>query len=563
MPECQDIITSEEYGDFIWEIAENPEIIRQKYSEYCPQLIYYRYVCAYERLDRIREIGLRNYSYSSIPKLFGLMDTTAVAATGAIRLQNQTGFELTGRDVIVGFIDTGIDYTNSIFKNSTGQTRILEIWDQSDSSGNIPDGFDYGSLYTAVDINRALGDTNPYSVVPHRDENGHGTIMAGVACGGYDRQRDFVGSAPDASIAVVKLKPAKQYLRDYFFIKDGVDAYQENDIMLAVLYLMDLRMRYNRPLVIVLGVGTGNGSRTGGSPLAQLLGKMGQIIGNCVVVCSGNEANARLHYQGRLGDGMSEDVEFRVGADTKGFALELWGNTPDVFSVSLISPLGESIPRIPARKNYGQTVNFLLDGTTVEVDYRLVESGTGEELVFLRFINPSEGIWVIRVYGNNILNGAYNIWGNLNQFTENIFFLKPEPEGTLTVPSSAQNIITVGGFDNQSNSIYPPSGRGFTRDNRIKPDIVAPAVSVYAPNTTGGFTGKSGTSIGAALTAGCCAQMLQWGYVQGNEPYMRTNYIKNYLIRGAKRERDVEYPSPIWGYGEINVYNSFLIITRT
>ena len=109
MPECQDIITSEEYGDFIWEIAENPEIIRQKYSEYCPQLINYRYVCAYERLDRIREIGLRNYSYSSIPKLFGLMDTTAVAATGAIRLQNQTGFELTGRDVIVGFIDTGID----------------------------------------------------------------------------------------------------------------------------------------------------------------------------------------------------------------------------------------------------------------------------------------------------------------------------------------------------------------------------------------------------------------------------------------------------------------------
>ena len=139
MPECQDIITSEEYGDFIWEIAENPEIIRQKYSEYCPQLINYRYVCAYERLDRIREIGLRNYSYSSIPKLFGLMDTTAVAATGAIRLQNQTGFELTGRDVIVGFIDTGIDYTNSIFKNSTGQTRILEIWDQSDSSGNIPE----------------------------------------------------------------------------------------------------------------------------------------------------------------------------------------------------------------------------------------------------------------------------------------------------------------------------------------------------------------------------------------------------------------------------------------
>lgn len=564
MPECSEIIMSEEYADFIAEFSRSREEVEKDYAQSCPQFINYRYVSVYERLDRLAPIGLQYYPYGSIPKIFGLMDTTAVAATGAIRLQNQTGFELSGRDVIVGFIDTGIDYTNDIFKNRTGQTRIVEIWDQADTTGNQPENFAYGSVYTSADINRALNSDNPLEVVPHRDEIGHGTMMAGAACGTYNQQADFVGSAPDSMIAMVKLKPAKQYLKDFFFIDGDEPAYQENDIMLAVAYLMDLRFRYGKPMVIVLGIGTGNGSRTGGSPLAQLLSEVGQMIGSCIVVCSGNEANARLHYKGLLTEGMSEDVELRVGPGNPGFVLELWGNSPDIFSVSFVSPIGESVSRIPARKNASQTLDFLLDGTTIQVDYRLVESGTGGELVFMRFINPSEGIWVIKVYGSNILNGSFNIWGNLRQFTnEDTFFLKPEPEGTLTVPSSGANIITVGGYDNLNNSIYPPSGRGFTRDNRVKPDIVAPSVNVYVPNQRGGFTRSSGTSIGAALTAGCCAQMLQWGIVQQNEIYMKTNYIKNYLIRGAERERDVQYPSPVWGYGKIDVYNSFLILTRT
>ena len=564
MPECLEKIISEEYADFIWEFGGSREQIEEEFAEFCPQFINYRYVSVYERIDNIPPIGLKNYPYDSIPKLHGLMDTTSVAATGAIRLQNQTGFELTGRDVIVGFIDTGIDYTNDIFKNRTGQTRIIEIWDQTVNAGNHPEGIEYGNVYTADDINRALNSENPLEIVPHTDNIGHGTFMAGAACGTYNQQSEFIGSAPDSMIAVVKLKPAKKYLRDFFFINGDEPAYQENDIMLAIAYLMQLRLRYDKPMVIVLGIGTGNGSRTGGSALSQLLNEVGQIIGNCVVVCSGNEANARLHYEGMINDGMSQDVELRVGADNPGFILELWGSSPDVFSVSFVSPIGESVPRIPARKNASQTLDFLLDGTTVQVDYRLVQSGTGGELVFMRFINPSEGIWVIRVFGSNILNGKFNIWANLRQFTnEDMFFLKPEPEGTITIPSSARNVITVGGYDNSINAIYPPSGRGFTRDSRVKPDIVAPAVNVFGPDERGGFTRKSGTSVGAALTAGCCAQMLEWGVVQGNEPYMKTDYIKNYLIRGAARDRNVEYPSPVWGYGKIDVYNSFLILTRT
>ena len=564
MAECEEIITSEEYGDFIAEFGGNKENVLEQYMENCPQFVNNRYVILYGKLESIQSLNVENYPYSSIPNIYGLMDTTAVAATGAVRLQNQTGFELTGQDVIVGFIDTGIDYTNDIFKNATGQTRIISIWDQTDHTGNHPEDFDYGSEYTMEDINRALNSENPQDVVPQKDTIGHGTFMAGVACGRYDEQSDFIGTAPGSLIAMVKLKPAKQYLKDYFLIDTEEPAFQENDIMLAVSYLMGLKLKYNKPIVIVLGVGTGSGSRAGGSPLSQLLDETGQIIGNCVVVCSGNEGNERLHYGGVVEDNQVDEVEIRVGENNRGFVLELWGNSPDVFSVSFVSPLGESVPRIPARKDTSSRLNFLLEGTVIDVDYSLVESGVGEELILMRFINPSPGIWTIRVYGNNILSGKFNIWAGLRQFmNEDTYFLKPDPETTITVPSSSGNVITVGGYNHVTNSINPQSGRGFTTDNRVKPDVVAPSVNVYGPGLRQDFVRKSGTSVAAAMTAGCCAQMLQWGIVQQNEIYMKTNYIKNYLIRGAGRGRDITYPSRQWGYGEINVFNSFLILTTT
>lgn len=563
MPDCSEIILSEDYADFIGRYNASREELINQYEEQCPQFVNDKYLSLYEKIENIAPISVENYLYNSIPKLYGLMDTTAVAATGSIRLQNQTGFELTGRDVIVGFIDTGIDYTNDLFKTATGQTRILGIWDQTDNNGNHPEGLYYGSEYTREDINRAINSDRPESIVPQRDENGHGTFLAGVACGRYDEQNDFIGAAPDSFIAMVKLKPAKQYLRNYFFVNGDVPVFQENDIMLGVTYLRKLQLEYEKPLVIVLGLGCGNGGRVGLSPLSQVLDDIGNIIGNCVVVCSGNEGSARLHYSGAVSDGQVDNVELRVGENNPGFVLELWGNVPEIFSVSFISPFGESIARIPARKNKNETVNFLIEGTTIEIGYSIVESASGNELIFLRFINPSPGIWTIRVYGSNILTGRFDIWGNLRQFTdEDTYFLKPDPEKTITSPAGARNVITVGGYDNATNAFYPNSGRGFTRDNRVKPDLVAPSVNVYGPGLRQNFTRKTGTSVGTALTAGCCAQVLQWGVVETNEPYMKTDYIKSYLIRGAKRERDITYPSPQWGYGEINVFESFSVLTR-
>ena len=562
MSECAERIISEDYADFIIEIGFRENEARQEYKDLCIQDIGYKFSAIYYPLSEINPISVGEDTYIAIPKLFGLMDTSAVEATGALRLQRVRGTSLTGNGVIVGFIDTGIDYTNDIFKNVTGRTRILSIWDQSDQSGTHPQGIEFGSEYTREDIGRALQSENPYSIVPTKDTQGHGTFMAGVACGSEDVENNFIGAANESQIAVVKLKKAKKYLRDFYLIEENVqDVYQENDIMQAVTYLRNLSRRESKPLVLVLGLGTGSGQRSGGSALSQQLNDLGEMIGCCVVTCAGNEGNARLHYKGSVLNKEYEDVELRVGEGTNGFTMELWGNSPDIISVAFISPSGEMISRIPARVGQSDTVEFLLEKSKIDISYSLVEAGGGVELIFMRFIDPTPGVWIIRVYGNNILEGDYNIWLPIKQFIDKeTYFLKPNPDITLTVPSTTQATITVAAYDNMTNALFTDSSRGFTRTNEIKPDITAPGVNVYGPGINNNYVRKSGTSVAAALVAGNCAQLMQWGIVEKNETQMKTNYIKNFLIRGAIRDRNIVYPSKEWGYGKVNVYEAFSIL---
>lgn len=562
MSECAERIISEDYADFIIEIGFRENEARQEYKDLCIQDIGYKFSAIYYPLSEINPISVGADTYIAIPKLFGLMDTSAVEATGALRLQRVRGASLTGNGVIVGFIDTGIDYTNDIFKNVTGRTRILSIWDQSDQSGTHPQGIEFGSEYTREDIDRALQSENPYSIVPTKDTQGHGTFMAGVACGSEDVENNFIGAANESQIAVVKLKKAKKYLRDFYLIEENVqDVYQENDIMQAVTYLRNLSRRESKPLVLVLGLGTGSGQRSGGSALSQQLNDLGEMIGCCVVTCAGNEGNARLHYKGSVLNKEYEDVELRVGEGTNGFTMELWGNSPDIISVAFISPAGEMISRIPARVGQSDTVEFLLEKSKIDISYSLVEAGGGVELIFMRFIDPTPGVWIIRVYGNNILEGDYNIWLPIKQFIDKeTYFLKPNPDITLTVPSTTQATITVAAYDNMTNALFTDSSRGFTRTNEIKPDITAPGVNVYGPGINNNYVRKSGTSVAAALVAGNCAQLMQWGIVEKNETQMKTNYIKNFLIRGAIRDRNIVYPSKEWGYGKVNVYEAFSIL---
>lgn len=556
MADCRQQIHSNDYYDFIIPYGVGTEQIT---VSGCTQRVSEDYDVFFFPREGLPPLSIGSYSYTTIPKCYGLLDTTALEVSGILRMQNQPVLSLKGNGVLIGFIDTGIDYTNKLFQYSDGTSRIVRIWDQSIMEGATPDGILYGAEYTKEMIDRALAAENPYDVVPSRDENGHGTFLAGVACGGEDVAADFIGAAPQAQIAVVKLKGAKEYLREFFFVPDGVPAYQENDIMMGVSYLDNLANVLNMPLVICLALGNSIGSHGKNGPLSSYLNFICTRRRRSVVVAGGNEANSRHHFQGRIAEDMAyEDVEVTVEEDMNGFFLEMWANSPELYSVSVISPTGEQIRRVPVRENASETFRFVFEKTIVMIDYRIETREEANQLIYMRFIAPKRGLWVIRVYPENIINGSYNMWLPMAQLTNGqVYFLRSNPEVTLTSPSNAKQVITVGGYNAANQSMFADSGRGYTISGEIKPDFAAPAVNVYGPGLRGDYIRFTGTSAAAAVTTGAVAQIMQWALVELNSPRLSNAGIKNMLIRGTGKSNDRSYPNREWGYGTLDVYQAF------
>lgn len=501
--------------------------------------------------------SLDRYAYRYMPKLYGLMqrnfDPVSLEKSGILSVQRQP-LSLTGQGVVLAFADTGIDYQNEVFRRADGSSRILALWDQTVQSGTAPEGYYYGSEYTREEINRALAAENPYEIVPSRDEIGHGTALASVAAGSGIT---FRGAAPDADIVVVKLKECKPYLRDYYLIS-GETAYSETDIMLAVKYIQEFLISFERPVVLCLGIGTNWGDHTGSSPLGRYLSALGARRGMEIVVCGGNEGSAAHHAQERLeignGDSDYKDVEIRVGEGERGFLVELWGNMTDTFLVEIGSPGGETLP--PVSPSLGQSIfrRFVYEQTKVEVYNVQVESDTGQQLVLMRFFMPTAGIWRIRVTARGaVQNGMFHMWLPITAFlTAETYFLEPAAEVTLTEPSNAANVLTLSAYNDENNSFYIGSGRGYTRNNRIKPDLSAPGVNVSTVNGE-----VTGSSVAAAIAAGGAAQFMQWAVVERNRPFVNSADVRNYFIRGAVREADITYPNRQWGYGRFNLQGTF------
>lgn len=503
------------------------------------------------------------YNYRGVPKLYGLMQEyfspDSLIESGITQVQREP-LSLTGRNCVIVFIDTGIDYTNPLFRNPDGSSRILAIWDQSIQTGTPPEGFLYGTEYSREDINRALESEDPYAIVPSRDEIGHGSNLAAVAAGSrLGSGLEYLGAAPEADIVVVKLKECKEYLRSFYLVPRGVPAYEESDIMLAVQYGDRFAEVFERPVIICLGLGTNYGDHAGSSALSRYLSVVAVKRSRAVVVCGGNEGNAAHHYQGNLNNRGNtaenrDAVEIRVGENADGFLLELWGNVPDVFTVSVRSPGGETIPAIRLGVRDVITYNFIYERTRIAVAGDLVEPASGEELVLLRVQAPTPGIWTFQVEASGeIHNGEFHMWLPITQFMNaEAFFLKPTPYITLTEPAMAVDVISVSTYDASNNSFYISSGRGFTRTGAIKPDFAAPGVNISVIRGR-----QTGSSLAAAITAGAVAQFMQWAVVDGNNPFVESREIKNYFIRGASRSFDLTYPNREWGYGRLNVAGIF------
>jgi len=580
MAECREIITSEDTVDFFLQYDGYLSRLEEIYRPDCVQQIDTKYAVVHYYYDNLQSF---RYSNGIFPKLYGLMDYVSLEQGGVLRVREQPALELRGQGVMIGIVDTGIDYQNNLFVRRDNTSRIISIWDQTDAQGTPPEGFLYGSEYKREDINRALASENPYEIVPERDEIGHGTAMAAIAAG--NEQESFSGVSPLADIMVVKLKPAKRNLREYYYVADDAVCYQENDIMLAVKYLLRRSIIADRPMVICLGVGTNQGGHDGSGLLEEYLSSIAGYNGMCVVTSAGNEGNAGSHFRAvfkydvpgilpgnsanSIGGistvpGGSISAELFVSSGTKGFMLEMWGAAAAAYSVDIITPGGER-SRLTNIGDKSEILSYIFERTTIYADYHAFESRSGSSHLALRFEAPAEGVWQLIITDVRARGGIIDIWLPIKEFiNRRVYFLEPEPDITVCGPGNAEAPLTVTAYDPVSGSRWIEASRGFSRDNVIVPGITAPGVAISIPLRRERAAGEdeyenaaySGTSISSAYTAGVAALLLEWGVIKGNRLIMSTAVIKSLLYQGAQRRGEIS-PNREWGYGIINIFETF------
>jgi subtilisin family serine protease len=518
-----------------------------------------RYVIAYASrndIDEIRDLLGTNYFFSRSIVL-GLLDREALEASGIRQVQEQSFLSLTGRGVLIGLIDTGIDYTNPAFIYEDGTTKIVSIYDMGDTTGPSPEGFYLGTEYTRDQINEALRSDDPYSIVRQRDTSGHGTFLASIMAS--REPGEYIGAAPDAEIVAVKLKRARPFYLEYYMIpEDQENAFESSAVMLGVEYVLEQARRLNRPVAICLGIGTNQSTHDGYSIIEQYLEQIATISGVCVCTAVGNESQARHHMRGNISEtGAIATIDINCNELGSNIFTNIISPVSDRISVSIQSPSGEVVGRVPAKSGTLLTTSLIFEKSRISVEYYYPVTGSSGQITIVKIQGATPGIWSIRVHGDIITNGRFDAYLPLTGLgSPGVEFLAPDPYYTTVVPSTAISTITVGAYNSIENSLYVNSSWGPTLLPLNAPDLVAPGVMVGGIYPTGTGT-MTGTSVAAAITTGASALMLQWGIIEGNNLAISTYQIKGYFIRGCERSEFETYPNFQWGYGKLDLFNSF------
>ncbi|MDE7247787.1 MAG: S8 family serine peptidase [Lachnospiraceae bacterium] len=519
-----------------------------------------------ERLAEVEEI-----EYVEKPKRLFFSDLSGNTAS-CYAPGSQIFQELTGRGVLVAVIDSGISYYNRDFRNADGTTRILYLWDQV-----------LDREFSAEQINEALETGSRISaeqLVPSIDTSGHGTAVAGIAAGnGGDRGLAYAGVARESRLLIVRLGTP----RENSFPRT-------TELMRALTYVVKKSVELKMPVSINLSFGNTYGAHNGTSLLERFINNVSEIGRSVICVGSGNEGASGGHVGGSARTDRREDyivtdlvsrndadvnggdirVEMTVGVYERGLNVQLWKEYTDRFLVTVVSPSGETFQvdtDRPGKQVYRlqQTQILLYNGepapymTSQEIYFDFLPAAGSLYL--------NEGVWTFVLRPLRITTGNYTFYlPSASVRSANTRFVRTTPDVTLTIPSTAGNVVTVGAYDPVYEAYADFSGRGYlyqeqvgsrTSDTYVKPDLVAPGVGVIAPDRDGGYSPVTGTSFATPFVTGAAALLMQWGIVMGNDPYLYGEKVKAYLRKGAQPIRGVaEYPDSKVGYGALCVEES-------
>lgn len=460
---------------------------------------------------------------------------------------------LTGRGVLIGIVDSGVDYRHPAFLTADGKSRILRLWDQS-IPGNPPEGYVTGTEYTNVEINEALSLSvqEGRRLVPSEDVSGHGTAVLGVAAGS-----DFSRGAVNRGVA---------YESDLLVVKMGIprqDSFpRTTELMQGVDYLVRQAIRLGRSIAINLSFGNNYGSHRGDSLLETYLDNVSGMGKNVICVGMGNNGNDALHTGGMLSPGEIQEIELGVGAFEPTLNVQLWKNYEDEMEIYLEHPAGERVG--PLFETLGAQ-RWQAGNTKLLIYYGKPAPYHVTQEIYVDFLPQDEktpyvdsGVWKIILAARNIKNGEYFLWlpGGKTLNPGTAFYL-PRPQGTLTIPATARRVISVGAYDARQNTYADFSGRGCRALPYPKPDLAAPGVDIYAPRPGGGYAAFTGTSFSTPFVTGAAALLMEWGITRRKDPYLYGEKLKAYLRRGAKALQGSEkLPNDLIGWGRLCLESS-------
>lgn len=506
---------------------------------------------------------LEEVEYIEKPKRLFFSIADAISASCILPVTIRTPY-LTGQGIITAIIDSGIDYTHPDFRNQDGTTRIISLWDQTllpDAEKNWlpPAGFQLGVEFSREQINSALSQATReerMALVPSYDGTGHGTAVAGIAAGNGNTSEGIqAGVAPESELMIVKLGNP----RPGSFPRT-------TELMRALTYMANKALALGRPVSINLSFGNTYGSHQGTSLLERFLDNIAEIGRSVICVGTGNEGAAMGHTSGNAVD--FQTVELSIGQYERSVSVQLWKSYVDRFTIEITSPGGQTQQFSDNRE---QIYRFLMGGTQLLIYVGEPRPYSVNQEIYFDFL-PADtyidaGIWQFRFLPARTVQGPYQMYlPSSSILNENTRFFRPTPDFTLTIPSTAQKVITVGAYNSVYESYADFSGRGYVFTDQepstftmwnVKPDLVAPGVNITAPMTGSTYLTVSGTSFATPIVTGSAALMMEWGIVRGNDAYLYGEKVKAYLRKGARPLRgETEYPNPRVGYGALCLADS-------
>jgi hypothetical protein len=560
----QDIFSNVNYYHYIVQYQGNIQEEVSKQPGYYATIINNQYAILSSPIELDTGAPVPTFAsvkYIAFADIYTLEEVSPIEASQANFLQLELPLRLTGRGVNVAIIDTGIDYLNEEFIKENGETKIEYIWDQTinagEQSGNI--SVPFGAVYNKSTIQEAINASkegkSPYDIVPTKDEIGHGTNMAGII-GAVGKNPNLKGIVPDCDFVVIKLRQNIAF-KERFNIQ--IPLFSVTSIFTALEFLYRYSLMSNKPIIIYLPFESNLGSHKGNGFLEQYMDLISQNSGIAIVNGSGNQGASGTHTSGTvLQINESRVVQLYISPEQKNIMIDIWIESPNIMTLNITSPSGESTGTINAEISAIETYSFVFETTSMIVNYAIPEEYSGDQLIRVRLLNITEGIWRFTLTGRSILNGVFNAWiPQEGVSVGGTRFVSSDPYGTISNPATSDYTITAAAYNQTNNNVLDYSGIAFLEDYINRIDVAAGGMNALtvAPNNKTAIV--NGTSVSAAVLTGACAMLFQWGIVEGNDPNIYSQTVKTYIQRGAVQRSGDSYPNPVWGYGILDILKMF------